>query len=92
MHRYRLGGEWIESSPEERDLGVSVDERFNMSWQCVLAAWKANCILDCIRRSVTSRLREVILSLYSALMSPHLKHCVQFWSPQHKKKKVGEDH
>jgi len=32
-HRYRLGREWLESSPEERDLALSVDERFNMRQQ-----------------------------------------------------------
>jgi len=84
-HKYRLGREWIGSGPEDNYLGVLVDEKLNMTWQCVLAAQKANCILGCIKRSVASRSRGVIMPLYSALRRPHLESCIQLWNPQHKK-------
>ncbi|GAB0200820.1 cAMP-dependent protein kinase inhibitor alpha [Grus japonensis] len=82
-HNYRLGREQTESSPEEDDLGVLVDEKLNVTRQCTLAAQKANHVLGCIPSSVTSRSREGILPLCSG--ETPLQYCVQLGGPQDKK-------
>ena len=52
---------------------------------CVLAAWKANSALCCIKKGVASREREVIFPLCLAPVRPHLEYCVQAWDPQYRK-------
>ena len=62
-----------------------MDEKLDMSQQCVLAAQKANCVLGCIKKGVARREREMIVPLYSALLKPHLEYCVQAWCSQYRK-------
>ena len=52
-----------------------MNKKLDVSQQCVLAAWKTNCILGCINRGGGgSREREE--------MRPHLECCTQAWGPQ----------
>ena len=63
------------SSPAEKDLGVLVGEKVNVSQQGALASWKANDILCTIRRGVARRVKEVTVPLYYALLGPRQEYC-----------------
>ena len=74
MHQYSLGDDLPVRSSMEKELGVLVDNKL----QCALMAKKVNGILECIKKSMASRTREVALLLISALVRPCLECCVQF--------------
>lgn len=44
MKHYKLGEEWLENSPEKKDLGMLVNSLHNMSQHCALEAKEVNDI------------------------------------------------
>jgi len=85
MHHYRLGAEWLESRVDKKDLLVLLDTWLNTSQRSAQLAKKVNGTLAYFRKSVASRMREVVIPMYSALMRLHPEYCAPFWAPHYKK-------
>lgn len=69
-----LGANQLENRFAKKTRWVLGEIKMNMHQQSGLAAKKPTRL-----QSMASRLREASLPLHSALVSPHLEHCVQFW-------------
>lgn len=80
MHQDVLDTNLLKSSSAGNDLEVLVDTKLKTSQQCALAAKKANSSGSCIRKSISSRSREVSLCLYLS-EKPCLKWCLVLDSP-----------
>jgi hypothetical protein len=79
---YNMSGWKLVKSSNGKDLGVTISNDLKPSKQCLEAVKQANRMLGLISRSFEFKSQKVILTLYNALVRPHLEYAVQFWSPQ----------
>ena len=50
---YEIGGTWLESTENQRDLGVIINQNLEAHDQCLEARNRANMMLSIINRNVT---------------------------------------
>lgn len=67
------------------ELRTALERIWEFSSHCFLLSWEANCILGCIKGSVSDSLRKVVLALRFAPTRTHLEYFIQLWAAQYKR-------
>ena len=75
----------LEHSIEEKDLGVWTDNKLKFSGHVSHIVAKGSQLLGLIKRSFVHRDVNVIKTLYTALVRPHLEYANVVWHPRYKK-------
>lgn len=80
-YKYSMGGQELQPSKFEKDIGVLIQPNLRSNLQCAKAAKTANAVLGQIARAVSYRDKETFLKLFRTYCRPHLEYCVPAWSP-----------
>ena len=84
-HTYTMNGTNLETTNEERDLGVLVDDKLGFDNHIRTIVKKANRMLGLIRIGFSCLDKEIFMNLYPVLVRPLLEYCVQVWTPYKRK-------
>ena len=72
----------LDMTTTEKDLGVHVDHQMKFAHHINTAVKKGNSILGIVRRTFTYMDKHMALTLYKALIRPHLEYGNVVWYPQ----------
>jgi len=78
----------LDTTTEEKDLGILVTRDLKSQEQCIQSAKKAQSVLGMVKRHFKELDKEDFLIIYNTYIRPHLEYCVQAWSPHLVKDKV----
>ena len=78
---YTMGEVRLDSTVEEKDLGILVSAKLKPGAHCAKAARTARAVLGQITRAFHFRDKYVFIQLYKQYVRPHLEFSVQAWSP-----------
>lgn len=92
MHQCMVDTRCLESSFSERDLRVLVGDKLTMNQQCATVTKMAGSLLGCIRKTVSSRSKEVIFPLYLAVVRHTWVLCPGLGSPVQGRHGLAKDH
>ena len=81
--------EEIKQVDSEKDLGVLFDSELKFSMHISEKVKKANRNLGLICKTFTYMDRSMFLSLYKALVRPHLEYASPVWSPRLKRDQIA---
>ncbi|XP_076044916.1 uncharacterized protein LOC143027515 [Oratosquilla oratoria] len=94
LYEYTMNGSdgsphTLVSVEEERDLGVTVDQRLQFSSHIQAQVSKPNRVLGAIKHTFTAMVKTAFLHLYKSLVRPHLEYASVIWSPKLKRDKAA---
>jgi Reverse transcriptase (RNA-dependent DNA polymerase)/Endonuclease-reverse transcriptase len=84
-NQYRMGDHVLETTEEEKDVGVLMNSTLKPAGQCAKAAQTATTVLYQIGKAFKYRDKKVFPQLYKRYVRPHLEFSSPAWSPWHQK-------
>ena len=73
--------EALQHSTEEKDIGVTIDSSLSFNQHISQKINKANSVLGQICRTFENKDKTTMITLYKALVRPHLEYANQVWAP-----------
>ena len=81
---YAMNNHFLETTNEEKDLGVIVDDSLKFHRHTAAAVKNANSVLCVIKKTFATLDTKTLPLLYKSMVRPHLEYGNVIWGPHYK--------